>query len=59
MQVYLQTEAGLARVWDELWLTSDQRDSAAAAVEGIQHWIAGNHVWASSLALDAVVPRDE
>lgn len=43
---YLELEAGVPRMCDELRLDEDERDRVRMGVEAIQHWINGNYEWA-------------
>ncbi|PBC69643.1 germacradienol/geosmin synthase [Streptomyces sp. TLI_235] len=46
LQVYQRLEAELPRMYDELWLTTDQRHAVETGISGIRHWVRGNHDWA-------------
>ncbi|MBG0850715.1 terpene cyclase [Streptomyces spinoverrucosus] len=43
---YLELEAGVPRMCDELGLDEDERTRVRMGVEAIQHWINGNYEWA-------------
>ncbi|GGW48647.1 7-epi-alpha-eudesmol synthase [Streptomyces griseoloalbus] len=43
---YVELEARVPRMCDELGLDADERDRVRRGVEAIQHWINGNYEWA-------------
>ncbi|MFF7981882.1 7-epi-alpha-eudesmol synthase [Streptomyces sp. NPDC007901] len=45
---YVELEARVPRMCDELGLDEKQRDGVRMGVEAIQHWINGNYVWGLS-----------
>ncbi|MFE2069342.1 7-epi-alpha-eudesmol synthase [Streptomyces sp. NPDC059467] len=45
---YVELEARVPRMCDELGLDEKQRDSVRMGVEAIQHWINGNYMWGLS-----------
>ncbi|MEV8096723.1 terpene cyclase [Kitasatospora sp. NPDC085879] len=46
LQVYRQLEAGVPRLYDELWLTTDQRAVVEMGMGAIQAWVRSHHDWA-------------
>ncbi|MFE6488495.1 terpene cyclase, partial [Streptomyces sp. NPDC057757] len=43
---YLELEARVPQMCEELGLTAEQRVQVRMGVEAIQHWINGNYEWA-------------
>lgn len=43
---YLELEARVPRMCDELRLDEDERARVRSGVEAVQHWINGNYEWA-------------
>ena len=46
LEEYLELEARIPRMCDELGLDADERGRVRMGVEAIQHWINGNYEWA-------------